>query len=111
MAKPGEEKFLILDTTHIGDFLMWWRPDGHGYTVCVDDAGRYTREQVKSRCDRKNHVPIPEHVALGLSRRVVGTEWTCSITSVDHLAASNTPKWLVRDLVKLANTPDQSSEE
>lgn len=54
----------------MGDYLIWsnehrawWRPNAHGYTVHIEQAGRYTRDEAvkHSRCrDQYRGEPLPE---------------------------------------------------
>jgi hypothetical protein len=51
--KPTE--YLIAHIGHTGkhcEHICWWRPESRGYTLCVDQAGRYTEAQAASICDR-----------------------------------------------------------
>lgn len=55
---------------------LWWSPDRSGYTVFVDQAGRYTKEEADSICRRQPDWPLeheawPEAQALSMARRVV----------------------------------------
>ena len=37
-------------TTKSCEHVYWWNPDGKGYTICVDKAGRYSGEQAAKIC-------------------------------------------------------------
>lgn len=34
----------------VGNAMLWWRPDGNGYTANLDEAGKYTREKAERIC-------------------------------------------------------------
>jgi len=46
----------------------FWRADGLGYTVLLEDAGRFTVDQVVEICRRGNQRPCPDggtrHIAF-----------------------------------------------
>lgn len=70
--KPKEEElFYIQDARSNADgCVLWWRPNGGGYTVDLDDAGKYTRNQA-FKGKRETDVPVPCHVAEAITTRVV----------------------------------------
>lgn len=41
-----DDNYLIWSNEH----HAWWRPESRGYTLDVDGAGRYTREETISIC-------------------------------------------------------------
>ncbi len=44
--EPGP-LFYIQDTrTYVGNSVMWWAPNGQGYTTHVARAGRYTQAEI-----------------------------------------------------------------
>ncbi|TFG63462.1 MAG: hypothetical protein E4H32_04360 [Nitrospirales bacterium] len=48
-----EQLFYIQDSrSYVGNEVVWWRPDGAGYTTDILDAGKYTFEQAKKICER-----------------------------------------------------------
>lgn len=54
-----DDLYLIQDSrSYVGNSILWWRPDGQGYTIDFDDAGRYTKERAFSQHrSRKTDVP------------------------------------------------------
>lgn len=51
--------YLIWSNEH----RAWWRPDARGYTVHVDRAGRYSRDEALKHCRVRDQVPgepLPE---------------------------------------------------
>jgi hypothetical protein len=41
-----EQLFYVQDTRQfVGNCVLWWCPDGQGYTCKIDQAGRYTAAQ------------------------------------------------------------------
>ena len=64
---PDEEPLdhLVWYTGHYsGDCVVWWRPDGHGYTTDLTQAGRYTKTRAKEiEKLRGQEVAVPVAVA------------------------------------------------
>lgn len=51
--------YLIWSNEH----RAWWRPRGRGYTMQLEKAGRYSREDAIKHCrvrDQEPGVPLPE---------------------------------------------------
>jgi hypothetical protein len=42
--------YYIQSTGFVGDSLLWWRPDGKGYTTNLDQAWKVTREKAEEIC-------------------------------------------------------------
>jgi hypothetical protein len=54
----GEELYYVQDSrSYVGNSVLWWRPDGQGYTTHIDKAGKYTAAEVKGM--RSTDVPWP----------------------------------------------------
>jgi len=67
-------KFYILDVRSIvGNCALWWRPNGHGYTCDLNDAGLYDEEEAKKR-HRYTDVAVPEEMARACSQVHVRVE-------------------------------------
>lgn len=61
-----EPLFYLQDTrTYVGNSVLWWCPDGAGYTTHIDRAGKFTAAQV-ARYQRETDVPWPVEVVDGL---------------------------------------------
>jgi len=59
-------RYYILDSRQVvGNCVMWWRPDGAGYTCDLADAGLY--EEGDTRGSRETDVRVPEEVAKACS--------------------------------------------
>lgn len=53
------DKYLIWSNEH----RAWWRPSSQGYTMQIEKAGRYTRDEALKCCrarDRHLDEPPPE---------------------------------------------------
>lgn len=46
-----EEWYLIWSV----DWKQWWRADKSGYSPSISDAGRYTRDEAETICNRPAH--------------------------------------------------------
>lgn len=70
-------KFLILHKERRGELALWWRPERRGYTVNIDQAGRYSAQEAESIARiRGEDFPVPE-IAIGtalVARRVISVE-------------------------------------
>jgi len=57
-------QYYIQDTrSFVGDSVLFWRPDGSGYTIKIDRAGLYTEADAKRICrNRDTDKMIPEDV-------------------------------------------------
>lgn len=69
-------KYVILSLKWSrGPVLVWWQPKNSGYTPNLDDAGRYSAEEIAAKPDYYNNgestLAILEHVALKQVRNVV----------------------------------------
>lgn len=71
-----------------GDNIIWWGPDNCGYTVRLEDAGKYTLEQIQQKPDYYNDgvntLAIPLEVAQELTVQVVPN----TISNIDKLKQS-----------------------
>lgn len=70
---------LSLRWTRTGDEnATWWRPQNNGYTCSLDEAGRYTQEQIQQRPgyynDRESTLAIPCDLVDQRARRILSTE-------------------------------------
>lgn len=64
------------------DNVLWWRPNRHGYTYNLDEAGRYTKEDAEAQAAARDlDFAIPED-AIGTAlktHRVVSKEWNYAV--------------------------------
>jgi hypothetical protein len=67
------ERFYLWDTrNYSGDFMLWWRHEGHGYTYNLDEAGLYSSED--ARTGRDTDVPVPEELARKMCCHVIDVD-------------------------------------
>lgn len=69
------KRYFIQDTTARGDLALWWGPNRSGYTVRLDEAGRYDEEEAQAIAKiRGTDVPrLVEEVEV-MAVRVVAAE-------------------------------------
>ena len=39
--------YYVQNLGYIGNAMIWWRPDSKGYTTNIEEAGRYTEEEMR----------------------------------------------------------------
>ena len=70
---------LALDRSTGQDLLVWWKPNDTGYTIFLEEAGRYTHRQVTEKADYYNNgeaLAIPVHeVKAHAKMAVYRDEW------------------------------------
>jgi len=66
-------KFYILDTTgnNAVGAALWWRPNASGYTILLDQAGQYSREELRSCNLRETDKVVSCELAERHARRFV----------------------------------------
>ena len=59
----SDEVYLIQDKrAYVGNCVLWWRAEGHGYTTDFDDAGRFTKEEAFSK-NRHRPTDVPHRLS------------------------------------------------
>lgn len=84
-----------LDRTRVSESVVFWRENAHGYTVDVNDAGKYTREQsieiVRNRDKHNVAIPIeafdPSRFVTVVVHSHLAEILPCAITSEQAIAA------------------------
>jgi len=70
-------KYYILSFEHtVGELVTWWRPDEHGYTTNLDEAGQYdeaTARRIVSNALPGDEAAIPVSAFPFKACRVVFT--------------------------------------
>lgn len=63
----SEQRYYIQDTRSFhGNAVVWWAPEGKGYTSHLDVAGLWTEDEArKIELNRTTDRAIPEDVARG----------------------------------------------
>ncbi len=56
-------KYYIQNVGFSGDCLRWWRPNGHGYTLNLDEAWRVSKEKAEEICRTRPKEDIPRPAA------------------------------------------------
>jgi hypothetical protein len=66
---------LSLKWSVTSENLVWWRPNNSGYTVLIERAGHYSREEVEAHPSYYNNgdttIAVPLSLAVGMSHRIV----------------------------------------
>jgi hypothetical protein len=73
----SDEKFFIQDQSRsLGNSALWWRPNLSGYTINLDEAGRYTLEEaLKIERMRGTDVKVLESIARRAAMTTVDVGW------------------------------------
>lgn len=59
---------------HIGhtikskEHITWWNPDGRGYTICIDKAGRYSEREAREICRNGGNIAVRVQAVEPLAR-------------------------------------------
>jgi len=40
-----QEELYYIQNGWVGDARLWWRPNSKGYTIRINEAGKYTKEE------------------------------------------------------------------
>ena len=52
-----EEKLYYIQTAgYVGDAMLWWKPEGRGYTTEIDKAGKFTEEKMREIINNRLNV-------------------------------------------------------
>lgn len=57
-TSPDDQMFYI-QNGFVGNAVMWWGIDGHGYTSDFNLAGKYTKEQTMKIIERPQDIAWP----------------------------------------------------
>lgn len=95
--RPEEKvtgRFLILSLKWQNDqVLNWWRADAKGYTLRIEEAGRYSADQIAANLDYyndgKNTLAIAEDIAMAESFKMVHNFSTLVVKMKEQTAARN----------------------
>jgi hypothetical protein len=82
---------MSLPRSQRSDTAVWWGPNNSGYTIFLEKAGRYTQEEVNNSpyyYDNGDMTrAVPEHVAMGLAKRVVTADLTLIDAEISQLTS------------------------
>jgi hypothetical protein len=63
-------QYYIQDSRgYVGNDVLWWRPNGNGYTTDLNEAGVYTREEAYGKRETDVAWPV-EHINPLITRTV-----------------------------------------
>lgn len=116
-----ESEFFLYSRKHTkGDTAMWWKPDDHGYTFDLLEAGRYTAKQIAARplyyANGERTVPLEVPLVMTLA---VGERHHCvdAVLSVSQAAAAKlADQWCAevdrrrKDMADLTDAPQALRE-
>lgn len=76
VIKMNEDLYYIQNVGYCGNCIKFWRVDGHGYTMDLNDAWKVTREKAASICrDRpKEDIPLSAALLDSIAERHVNSE-------------------------------------
>jgi hypothetical protein len=69
-------EYYIQDTrSYVGNAVVWWRPEGKGYTTNIDEAGLFTRKKAALiQANRATDKAWPEEAVRGAILRYVDAQ-------------------------------------
>ena len=74
-GREKEEPYVIacISRSRAERTVNWWRPESHGYTVYLDDAGRYTKEEAEKivKAALGDEIAVPLSFAENLVSRSI----------------------------------------
>lgn len=56
---PSDRYYIQDSRTFVGNCVVFWGPNGAGYTCHLDNAGIYSLEEARSRTERESDLFIP----------------------------------------------------
>ena len=65
------EMFLIAHAGHTiasHEHILWYGQNSRGYTICIDKAGRYTKDEAIDICVRSECIAVPENAIVDLAK-------------------------------------------
>jgi hypothetical protein len=42
----AKEKLYYIQSGYVDNAMLWWRPNGKGYTTDIEEAGKFTAERM-----------------------------------------------------------------
>ena len=57
-----KEKFYYIQNGYVGNAILWWAENSHGYTTDFRKAGKYTEEETLSLFGKSDYF-VKEHNA------------------------------------------------
>lgn len=92
VIERGEEvkEWLILSlkwsrSRNGGEFAAWYRPDSCGYTMNLDEAGRFTEEEARERTSGGEGVTAMVHERVAYSVGIQRTTVDASESNLQYL--------------------------
>ncbi len=74
LHNPHTEFYIVSLYHSAGDNILWWRPKNAGYTVALEQAGRYTQADLDAHpgyYQSERNMAVPCGIAESLASRVV----------------------------------------
>jgi hypothetical protein len=88
-----EYLILALDRSVGRDILCWWKPNNSGYTIFVEEAGRYTKKQITEKAgyyDNGEALAVPLKEVCQNSRLVAyRDDWGADLMNAAQTKADN----------------------
>lgn len=67
-----ERYYIVCSQDFVGNSIVLWRPNSRGYTIHLEDAGKYTKETAQAICQtRDTDKAYPVDVLDKVSRKHV----------------------------------------
>lgn len=93
------ELYYIWNGEYVGNAMLWWGPDGGGYTCNIERAGKYTLEDaLRINKSRGTDIPFPVSHIDAILTKIVDAQNLHHFRGIHPANASPEKNHIIRDL-------------